>query len=361
MNTNQSLILGIVVLIVLGVGAYFLTTPDSPSGPNATSTDQGGGSTTGTGTDRTPGKPIIATNQNPVVSNSTAIVLGTITPNGSQTTYWYEYGKTSSLGNSTPPQTIGSGYIAISAPTYITGLSASTGYYYRAVASNGWGTVSGTTYTFTTNTAPPPQGSAPTTETTPATNVERTTAKVAGRVTPNGSDATYWFEYGTDTDLGNTSDLLSAGNGASAQTVTVSLSNLQPKTKYYFRMNAQNQYGTVNGAVLTFTTDGPVAAKAPTVDTATATNLATSSAKLNGTVNPNGAATTYWFEYGTDSLLGSLIGSTTHSALAGSGTANIDASAIVTNLSPNTRYYYRLVASNSEGTIRADIVNFKTK
>ena len=370
MNTTQGLLSGVVVLIVIGVGAYFLLnapTPSTSSNPTGTETStntnggsSGTGSNTTTGSIRTPGKPLIATNQNPAVSNSTAVVSGSVTPNGSQTTYWYEYGRTSSLGNSTVPQTIGSGYIAIAAPAYITGLSANTTYYYRLIASNASGTVTGASYTFATNTNPPPQGTAPTVGTDPATAIDRTSAKVVGRVTPGNAATTYWFEYGTNTSLGDTTSILSAGNGTSPQTVSASLSNLQPGTKYYFRLNAQNQFGTVNGAVLSFTTDGP-ALKAPVTDTTATTNIATSSAKFNGTVNPGGAETTYWFEYGTDSLLGTLLGSTAHTTLGSSGTSKIEVSATISNLSSNTRYYVRLVATNSQGNVRGDIVNFKTK
>ena len=69
-------------------------------------------------------------------------------------------------------------------------------------------------------------------------------------------------------------------------------------TTYYFRVAAGNSAGTSNGLILSFTP--PLA---PTVTTTTATSITTTSAVLNGTVNPNGRATNAHFEYGTDPSL----------------------------------------------------------
>ncbi len=82
----------------------------------------------------------------------------------------------------------------------------------------------------------------------------------------------------------------------------------------------------------------------PTTTTDPATGVNSSSATLNGTVNPNGVATTYWFEYGTSTSYGS---STAHVSV-GSGTTAASVSATVGNLSPGTTYDFRLVAQNSK-------------
>lgn len=216
-------------------------------------------------------------------------------------------------------------------------------------------------YSFTTNTNPPPQGTAPTTRTDRAVEISRTTANVQGLLNPNGSQTSYWFEYGETSDLGNTTAFQSAGSGTVSMAVSLSLSNLKPLTTYYFRLNAQNQYGTVNGAILNFTTIGPPQPGAPSASTDNATQIATSSAVFNGHVNPNGAPTDYWFEYGTDSLLGSvLVSSTQRQNLLGytTGTA---VSQPVNGLSKSTNYYYRTVASNSYGMVRGAIRTFRTK
>jgi hypothetical protein len=107
--------------------------------------------------------------------------------------------------------------------------------------------------------------------------------------------------------LGNTSVVSSTSDGNTKITVSNSLSGLQPFTTYYYRIDTQNQFGTTNGSILSFTTSGPAAESAPSVVTRNATRIATSSATLQGTVNPNGLETRYWFEYSTDSLLGTVV------------------------------------------------------
>ena len=311
---------------------------------------------------RQPNAPLVETNNDATVSNSTVVVTGRVNPNGAQTSYWFEYGQTTSLGTRTAAQTLGSGYVNIPTPGYITGLTPSTLYYFRLSARNNFGTVNGTMYSFTTSATvpPPPQGNAPTTQTQTANDVSRTTANLNGRVNPNGAQTSYWFEYGTSQDLGNTTAFQSAGSGTTYATAAISITDLQPSTKYFFRLNAQNQYGTINGAILNFTTQGPPAPTAPSADTKAPTGITTSTAVLRGTLNPNGAVTTYWFEYSTDNLIGNIIGTATQEQTDGSGYANVDISTQISGLAENTKYFARLVARNSFGTVRGDVVTFRT-
>jgi hypothetical protein len=88
------------------------------------------------------------------------------------------------------------------------------------------------------------------------------------------------------------------------------------------------------------------AAFAPTATTSAASNLGQTTARLNGTVNPQGQATSYSFQYGTTTAYGA----TTASQSAGAGTANAAVFADVTGLAPATLYHYRVVASNATGT-----------
>ena len=307
------------------------------------------------------GVPIVATDSTAVPSNSTVVLTGKVTPNGAQTSYWYEFGKTNTLGSRTTAQSIGSGFIAISAPTYITGFNANTTYFYRLVAQSALGTATGATYSFETNNNPPPQGNAPTTRTNAATNVSRTSANVNGEANPNGSQTSYWFEYGESAELGNVTAFQSAGAGTASMATSVSLSNLKPLTKYYFRVDAQNQFGTVNGAILNFTTQGPAAPSLTAATTSAASNIATSSATLNGQVNPNGDSTTYWFEYSLNSNLSTLVSGTSHTQVIGSGTASVAVSAQAVGLKNNTKYFYHIVAMNSFGTVNGAIVTFQTR
>jgi Glycosyl hydrolases family 16 len=84
----------------------------------------------------------------------------------------------------------------------------------------------------------------------------------------------------------------------------------------------------------------------PTVSTGAASALAPTQATLNGTVNPNGADTHYYFQYGTTTSYGSATGEVD----AGSGWGAVAASATIGGLEPGSVYHYRLVAQNSIGT-----------
>ncbi len=90
---------------------------------------------------------------------------------------------------------------------------------------------------------------------------------------------------------------------------------------------------------------GALAATTPAVATGGASSIAQTTATLNGTVNPEGAATTYYFQIGPASGYVAM----TAGKAAGSGTHTVSAAAGVGNLLPATVYHYRLVATNSAG------------
>jgi len=96
----------------------------------------------------------------------------------------------------------------------------------------------------------------------------------------------------------------------------------------------------------------------PIVATEAADNIGTHSATLHGSVNPNGLATTYQFDYGTSS---SLVGSTrTPARSAGNGIASQSYPETVTGLADNTTYYFRVVAESSAGNVIGSIQAFTT-
>jgi hypothetical protein len=87
-----------------------------------------------------------------------------------------------------------------------------------------------------------------------------------------------------------------------------------------------------------------------------ASSVTQTSATLSGTVNPEGQATSYVFEYGTSTAYGTQ----TPSVSAGSGTKAVAVSAAITALAPNTTYHYRLAATSVNGTTRTHDASFKT-
>lgn len=368
---TKNVVITVLAIALLAVGGIYLynnakspfasliatSTPQTGSvGSTPTPSSSGGGVAV-----RTADVPVVRTNTDVTASNSTAVVNGTVNPNGAITSYWYEYGEGTALGTRTTGQSVGSGFSAIPAPGYITGLKANTLYYFRLSAENRFARVNGTTYSFRTNSNPPPVGVSPAVRTIAATAVARTGAILHGQVDPNGSDTRYWFEYGISNDLGSVTDVRGAGSGNGSIDISVTLSGLEPQTKYFFRLNAQNQYGTVNGTLMSFTTSGPSAPGKPSANTNAATAVGDSSARLHGHVNPNGADTDYWFEYSEDSLLGSILGTATTRKSLGSGTTNTAVNVDLDNLSNDTKYFFRVVAQNQYGTVRGDQQSFTTK
>lgn len=95
---------------------------------------------------------------------------------------------------------------------------------------------------------------------------------------------------------------------------------------------------------------------APAATTGGATAVTANGAKLNGSVDPNGQSTSYYFEYGTTRSYGSRSGD----ASAGSGGSSRNVSVDVGGLQPNTLYHYRIVASNASGVVSGSDRTFRT-
>jgi streptogramin lyase len=91
---------------------------------------------------------------------------------------------------------------------------------------------------------------------------------------------------------------------------------------------------------------GRVTLDPPGVTTGPATGITTTAATLTGSVDPNAAATSYRFEYGTTTAYGS----STAVVGAGSGDDPVSVSERVSGLRPGTTYHFRLVATSPIGT-----------
>lgn len=97
---------------------------------------------------------------------------------------------------------------------------------------------------------------------------------------------------------------------------------------------------------------------APTVALAAVSGVGATAATLNGTVNPQGQATTYQFQFGTTTAYGT--NSPVSAASAGSGSSAVAVTAALTGLSPSTTYHYRLTATNATGTANTSDGTFTT-
>jgi hypothetical protein len=105
------------------------------------------------------------------------------------------------------------------------------------------------------------------------------------------------------------------------------------------------------------TATGAGAATRPSVTTGGAHSVSYGSATLTGTVNPNGADTSYYFQYWAtprSAPAQSII------ADAGAGTKPVKVNTSITGLQPLTLYHYRLVAFSTAGTTRGGDRQFRT-
>jgi len=100
------------------------------------------------------------------------------------------------------------------------------------------------------------------------------------------------------------------------------------------------------------------AATRPAVTTGSAKDVGYAAALLTGTVNPNAADSSYYFQYGPTKAYGaqSPIGD------AGAGTKDVTVDLPISGLQPITVYHYRLVAVNASGpTLGSDRTFTTTK
>ena len=184
-----------------------------------------------------------------------------------------------------------------------------------------------------------------------ASNVQVTTATVAGTVNPEGAGTTYQFQYGASTAYGQSAPAspVDVGSGSSPVAVSVDLVDLAGGTVYHYRIVAMNANGTFHSSDGTFTTL-PV----PVIDGVSVTALGASSATLNAQVNPKGLQLTdCHFEYGTDSSYGQTAPCVPGAGLIPADSSDHAVSAAITGLSANTAYHWRIVAQDVNGTSTA--------
>lgn len=95
---------------------------------------------------------------------------------------------------------------------------------------------------------------------------------------------------------------------------------------------------------------------APKVTSLTAANVTANSATFKAKVNPEGAAATYYFQYGLTTNYGSF--TATNSLTAKTNSVSVYTS--IYGLAPATEYHYRVVAMNAGGVSVSADTNFTT-
>lgn len=191
----------------------------------------------------------------------------------------------------------------------------------------------------------PPGIAAPTVTNLPAINITPYGATLEASVTPNGDPTTVYFEYGlTNRETNFTTTVLLTNSLFSPWPVAIDITGLLPGNTYYCEAIGTNDVGAATNALNgAFTTP----AAPPFVTTVAATNLAPTGATLQALVNPNGAATSVYFAYGTNASYGSY--STTNVLISNLNTAQLLTNDL-TGLERGVIYHFRAIGANSAGT-----------
>ena len=97
------------------------------------------------------GAPIVETKLASSIAGTEVNLNGTMNPNGgTNNSYYFEYGTTTSYGSTTSKFILGNGNEAVNVSKTATGLALNTTYHYRIVATNSYGTSYGSDKTFKT-------------------------------------------------------------------------------------------------------------------------------------------------------------------------------------------------------------------
>ncbi len=196
--------------------------------------------------------PSVLTRAASSLTNGSAVLNASVNPNGSRTSYQFQYGLTPAYGLTTSPHAIGSGTAVLAVASSAAGLTPGSVYHFRVLATNGLGSSFGQDRTFKTAGFPPP-----TPVTGAASRVDQTSATVTGTINLNGQATDWLFQYGVSQFLGLQQTL---GGTVLPPTLSSSVSatipGLAPGTTFYYRLVAYHGPGTVlnYGVEQSFTT-----------------------------------------------------------------------------------------------------------
>jgi hypothetical protein len=227
-------------------------------------------------------------------------------------------------------------------PETVTGLTPGTEYAVCLVAENLSGETASAAVSFTTAITPEtPTG-------LEAKPVVATTATLNGTLNPakTGDPGSYVFLYkhsGSECE-GEKQSTSTAATGAKEEPAKAEITELSPHTEYAFCLAATNEAGeTTTSAPVTFTTTAAL----PKIEEESVTEVADTSATLHASINPQGAPTSYRFEYAPLGGAFKPVKEPEGTGSAGEGDTGIPVEVHVQEgLEPGVSYQFRVVVEN---------------
>jgi NHL repeat-containing protein len=195
----------------------------------------------------------------------------------------------------------------------------------------------------------------------PVTGKTDTTATFSATIDPKGGAIKCAFQFADNIGFAGADEVAAPGCSSfnpdgGFQSVSRKVTGLSPNAHYFVRLKVARTFdpseSSTSGYIEFDTESTP-----PVVSDIGAVEIADTSARLVGTIDPKNSATGYVFEYGTTPGLGS----TTAPLNVGGGTTPITVSQVVGGLSKDTEYYFRLVATNASGTTQSATKTFHTR
>jgi RHS repeat-associated protein len=184
--------------------------------------------------------------------------------------------------------------------------------------------------------ADPGKGGSPVVSEVYADNITTTSATLHGTVYGNGLQSVVVFQYGKTTSYGTTTTEYATVNPYQTLQVSITVDGLDSNCTYHFRLRAGNNNGFTDSEDSQFYTT----TNAPTATTLSAEDVTSNSATLRATINPNGIRTTWAFQMGTSTDFDTQL----EGGNLAAGSSDRSVSLPVSNMTPNTTYYYRVIA-----------------
>lgn len=306
--------------------------------------------------------PTATTNAATAITETSASLNGVINAAGLSTAAAFDYGTDASLTTvtgsiaATPSPLSSSVDTAVSAS--FVAAQPGTQYYFRASASGALGTVNRQILSFTTLPPAPNLGAfahgdeSLTINWTPQADGGATVTGWSVQVQPC-ADAAVASCTEAWADITSSEPITAASRTATA-------TSLENSAYYRMRVAAQNVSG-LGAFRVTAVTNFP--SRLPDAVTAAATDISGTSAVLHASVSSGGDAATVNFRYSSTDPT-AITGTTVladQSPLARTATEPDDVSATLTGLSASTRYYYRAVVENRDGSVESTpVMSFDT-